>query len=102
MIGKKKKSGRDHPLVLLDPEKNEIMTCNLTEIVIPEDIVIRLSIRYFDDEEPCEIHRSAVRKRFLMEILSKLEEKPEVAIAELDPDCQACFPENVKFLRVIC
>lgn len=40
----------------------------LTAIPLKEEAIIQKSIKYFNDPEPCMIHRSAVRKRLFMEL----------------------------------
>ncbi len=101
MFGIKKKPNEKHFLVLLDSQKNEILRCDRNEFILPEEIVIQLSIRYFDDEEPCEIHRSAVRKRFLMELLPQLDMAADTAIEKLENIDPKCFPEDAEYIRLL-
>lgn len=59
----------------------------ITALDIPEALTIELSIEFFDDPEPCQIHRSAVARRVFMELSEVLGEEsvtrgddlPEVA-----------------------
>ncbi len=46
----------------------------LTRATVPEGIMIEKSIEFFDDPEPCMIHRSAVQSRLFLEILNAFEE----------------------------
>lgn len=57
----------------------------LTVIKIPESLIIELSIEFFDDPEPCHIHRGAVLKRVFMEINMQLGNQSTTAAADL-PD----------------
>lgn len=55
----------------------------LTLIKIPESLIIELSIEFFDDPEPCHIHRGAVLKRVYMEINMLLGNNSVTPVADL-------------------
>lgn len=57
-----------------DREGNVILEKKLTSLPLREEIIIAKSIEFFNDPEPCMIHRSAVMKRLFMEIDSFLNE----------------------------
>lgn len=70
-------------------KKTEILNINLydigekllysgpiNELNIPENIVIEKSIEFFDDSEPCFIHKSAVISRLCGEIEQYIKEHP--------------------------
>ncbi|MCI8281190.1 MAG: hypothetical protein HFI76_05755 [Lachnospiraceae bacterium] len=48
----------------------------LKDIPIKEEILLAKSIEFFDDPEPCHIHRSAVRTRLTAEIQKELLGQP--------------------------
>lgn len=53
---------------------NEILSeKRVIDIPIKEEAVIWKSIEWFNDPEPCMIHRSAVMKRIYLEIIEYLE-----------------------------
>lgn len=45
-----------------------VKSCKITSLPIKEQIIISKSIEFFNDSEPCFIHRSAVMKRLITEI----------------------------------
>jgi hypothetical protein len=54
-------------LCFFDDKGQAIMERKLTAIPLKEEAIIRRSIEFFNDPEPCMIHRSAVMKRIYME-----------------------------------
>jgi hypothetical protein len=54
---------------LYDADGVKIYDGALSAWPIPEIDVIRLSVHYFNDPEPCPLHRSAVCQRAYLEIL---------------------------------
>ena len=62
----------------------------LTAINIPENLIIELSIEFFDDPEPCQIHRGAVMRRVFMELTELLGENAETDARGL-PDAAARY-----------
>lgn len=55
-------------LTLFDGAGNVAQRIRLTDLSVPEGIVIEKSIEFFRDPVPCMIHRSAVLSRLMMEI----------------------------------
>lgn len=51
----------------------------LRDIPLKEEVIIEKSIRFFDDPEPCFIHRNAVRVRLISEIQKELTEENRVS-----------------------
>jgi len=49
-------------------DNNVIIQKKIKNLPLKEEAVIFHSIRFFDDPEPCMIHRSAVMKRLYMEL----------------------------------
>ncbi len=62
--------------------------CALTRTPLREDTVLRLSVEFFDDPEPCMIHRSAVMSRMYMELT-------EYFLAQLSDGAAVASPEDL-------
>lgn len=75
-----KKKSPDLPSVCIRSNNGILYEGLLKDIPIRENIIIEKSIRFFDDPEPCFIHRNAVRVRLTQELhqelLSKNNETP--------------------------
>ena len=56
-------------LRFIDKNGHVILDKALVGIPLKNSVIIAHSIEYFDDPEPCMIHRSAVMKRLFCEIL---------------------------------
>ena len=56
-------------LCLTDMGGKTLLSCKLTSVPLREDAVLRLSMEFFSDPEPCMIHRSAVMSRMYIELL---------------------------------
>lgn len=52
-----------------DVNGGTLLRCKLTSVPLREDVVLRLSVEFFADPEPCMIHRSAIMSRMYMEML---------------------------------
>ena len=48
----------------------------LKDLPIREDVLLSKSVEFFDDPEPCEIHRSAVASRLFYELENTLSQTP--------------------------
>lgn len=72
----------------------------LAEFPLPEAAVIRLSVEYFNDPEPCEIHRAAVRSRAMQELHEACPDGADVAVSALPEDLRALLPEGAATVRV--
>lgn len=68
---------------LVDREGNILYEGGLNGLVFPENLIIAKSIYFFNDEEPCFIHRSAVAARLFGELNLLLEQKKRISAAEL-------------------
>lgn len=71
------------------------------EFPLPEEIVLMLSVRYFNDPEPCEIHRAAVQKRAMLELTEVCGTSGPVALEALPAEMRAYFPEGTAFVRIL-
>ncbi len=74
---------RDIVLSFLNKEGEVFFERKLTAIPLKEEAIIRKSIEYFSDPEPCMIHRSAVMKRIFMEFGEFLNQNIEKGKIEL-------------------
>lgn len=75
-------------ITFIDHTGKVILEQKLTSMSLQEEMLISKSVEFFNDPEPCMIHRSAVMKRMYMEIneyLSKsmLEGKKQFAWDQL-------------------
>lgn len=93
MFGRKKVA----LLALYDPEGKELYRGELAAWPLPEREIIRLSIRYFDDPEPCHIHRAAVCQRALMELIRSHLGAQRTPVERLGAERAAWFPEAKYF-----
>lgn len=64
------------------------------ELPFPESLILEKSIQFFDDPEPCYLHRSAVRNRLLYELEEELNKMVPLICESLDGevrlDCTHC------------
>lgn len=100
MFGRKKSAAKKEVCIsLLRTDKTELLRCPAGEYALPESAVLRLSTEYFNDPEPCEIHRGAVHRRVQMELMERCPAGQAVAIGALD-GLTDCFPPEAAFIRV--
>lgn len=52
----------------------------LKDIPLKESVILEKSIAFFDDPEPCHIHRGAVRTRLTAEIQRELENSSDTSV----------------------
>ena len=64
---------------------------------LPEREVMRLSIQYFNDPEPCHIHRAAVSQRAFLELMRARLGAERESTAILDAEQRAWFPDAARF-----
>ncbi len=81
----------------------EVFRGPLIEIPIREEVVIEKSIEFFDDPEPCYIHRGAVVTRLADEIAQACEaEKKPLAGEKLPQEfCRWLSFDNVEAIEII-
>ncbi|MBU3092388.1 hypothetical protein K2F40_13035 [Clostridium sp. CM028] len=56
---------------------------NLYKLPVAENIIIEQSIEYFNDSEPCFLHKSAVTKKIYYEIEDFFQEKDNIGVKEI-------------------
>ena len=60
---------KKQPHIILYDQSGACGTYALIDYPLPEDTVIELSILFYDDPEPCHIHRAAVLTRAMAELM---------------------------------
>lgn len=70
-----KKKSPDLPSVCIRSKDAILYEGLLKEIPVRESVIIEKSIHFFDDPEPCFIHRNAVKVRLTQEILQELSDR---------------------------
>ncbi|MBE5972365.1 MAG: hypothetical protein E7246_07610 [Lachnoclostridium sp.] len=68
------------PKLELYSQGQQIYNGSLKDIPIKESVILEKSVEFFDDPEPCHIHRGAVRVRLTAEIQLEIENQK-------DPEC---------------
>ncbi len=81
----KKEKPRPAAITLWDSEGRACYDGELAGLVLPEAVVLSLSVKFFDDPEPCYIHRGAVLTRALAELAHALPAGVRVPVGDL-PD----------------
>ena len=101
MFGRKKNARRKvSMLILLDAAGSEISACPVSEYELPEEVVLALSTEYFNDPEPCEIHRGAVHNRVMMELMESIAPGATRPLGELPEEMRAWFPAETAYVRI--
>lgn len=72
-----------------------VQGCAVCEYRLPETVVLNLSMEYFGDPEPCEIHRAAVQKRAMMELIEFCGLDRRISVADLPEVLRRCFPAEI-------
>ena len=101
MFGKKKAPRRTAlQIILCRADGSVLSACPTGDFLLPEEVVLALSVEYFNDPEPCAIHRGAVHQRALMELMEHCPVGETVAIASLPSPMQAYFPADASHIRI--
>lgn len=79
-------------LALYGPSGEEVYRGELAAWPLPEQEIVRLSIRFFNDPEPCHIHRAAVCQRALMELIGSHLGAQRAPVERLGAEKAAWFP----------
>jgi hypothetical protein len=77
-----------------------IKRCRLDALSFREETVLRLSLEFFQDPEPCMIRRSAVISRILMELLDYFQELSRCGLDGIP--LKDMPPRLAEFLQVPC
>ena len=77
-----------------------LASCPAAEFALPEETVLALSVEYFNDPEPCSIHRGAVHRRAMMELMEHCPAGQTVRLSELSERQRGYFAPNVAAVRI--
>ncbi|MBQ3078832.1 MAG: hypothetical protein IJC48_02370 [Clostridia bacterium] len=86
-------------IVLTDSEGRMLTRTPVSEYLLKEETVLALSMEFFSDPEPCAIHRGAVHRRAMMELMELISPGTSVCISSLLPSAQRYFPDGAAFVR---
>jgi len=101
MFGRKKALRRAAPrLVLLGSGGETLSACPASEYALPEKAVLALSVEYFNDPEPCIIHRTAVHKRAILELMEHCPAGSTVSTSDLPAYMRGWFPEKTARIQI--
>ena len=89
MFGRKKKTAM---LTLYGAAGEEVYRGPLAAWNLPEREIIRLSVQYFNDPEPCHIHRAAVCQRAYLEMIQAHLGAEKTSLEQLSMEKAAWFP----------
>lgn len=67
------RSRKKLPILRLYSQNQLIYDDYLKDVPLKESMILEKSIHFFNDPEPCHIHRSAVRIRLISEIQTEIE-----------------------------
>lgn len=70
------------------------------EFPLPEAATVALSVEFFNDPEPCEIHRAAVRSRALRELEERCPKGETVPVEALGERLSRLFPEGTRSVAI--
>lgn len=87
-------------LTLLGEGGEPLLRQDLAEFELPEAAVLALSVRYFNDPEPCEIHRSAVHKCAMLDLVALCRSQPTVPLEQLTEEQRGFFPAGTRAIRI--
>ena len=99
MFGRKKARTRWR-MRAVDPAGNALFDLPTEEFDLPEALTVSLSVEFFNDPNPCEIHRAAVRWRAAHELQEGVKPGVDVDVAGLPPSLRRLLPESAVTLRV--
>ncbi|KPU42398.1 hypothetical protein OXPF_41830 [Oxobacter pfennigii] len=91
----------------VDMEDNIIFDKKPTALPLKEELIISDSIKFFNDPEPCMIHRSAVMKRIYLNIIDSLWKlvKDDMELSwSIIPDSVKNYldiKDEIKYIRII-
>ena len=102
MFGRKKKPAVQLKLTVWDERGEALYDGRLTGLQLRDETVKQLSLHFFNDPEPCEIHRSAVLSRVFAELEALLEggAVAEIGSPGVPDDYFSAYP-NARRVRLI-
>ncbi len=100
MFGRKKTPRAAAEIALFDADGVEIARTPVADYALPEDVVIALSVEYFNDPEPCHIHRGAVHKRAMMELMEACPAGARATVSALPEAMRRYFPAGAAEIEI--
>ena len=97
---KRKPRRQDFRIVARDGAGQVVLDALSSDFALPEAAVLALSVEFFGDPEPCEIHRAAVRSRALQELRESCA-GGETSVSALPKRLQGIFPAQTRTVRVL-
>ena len=89
----KPKKHSDETIADVDRSGNTLFQGTAESIPLSEESIVKLSVKFFNDPAPCEIHRSAVRIRAFYEVWEACPEEGKIRFNELPMEMQEIFSE---------
>ena len=99
MFGKKKRKPQCRA-VATDAEGRIVLDAPAESLQLSEEAVIALSVEYFNDPEPCEIHREAVRWRAIQQLQEGRARDVDFPVTDLDEALRSLFPKGTRAIRL--
>jgi len=92
--------------ILKDELGKELASYTVFQLPINETIIIKKSIEFFNDKEPCIIHKNYIKKKLMLEISDyvenvKNENKNHKIIEKGLLWDYLCLPINTSFIEVV-
>ena len=97
MFGRKKKR---KTRILVTGAQGVLLSCEPAEFVPPEETVLALCLEYFNDANPCHIHRSAVCLRAVAELEQACPRGETVRVDALPAQLQRLFVPGAQTVRI--
>lgn len=97
MFGRKKKR---KTRILVTGAQGVLLSCEPAEFVPPEETVLALCLEYFNDANPCHIHRSAVCLRAVAELEQACPRGETVRVDALPAQLQRLFAPGAQTVRI--
>ena len=82
-------------ITLYGADEAVLASCPAAEFALPEETVLALSVEYFNDPEPCAVHRRA-----MMELMEHCPAGETVRLSELPERQRGYFAPNVAAVRI--
>lgn len=105
LFAKRKKEKADGELkvtlTLFDGEMRVLYHDLIQRLPLPESLVVACSEEFFNDPEPCQIHRRAVAMRLYGEIIEAIPPGRTLSCAEAPPRINLCLRSlNPAYMRL--
>ena len=105
LFARKKKdraaAGEKYTLNLFDGDMGVLYSDLIQSFPLPESLILACSEEFFDDPQPCEIHRRAVAMRLYGEIIEAMPVNHTVSCAEVPPRISLCLRDvNPAYMRL--